>query len=255
MDCSMPGFPVLRYFPEFAQTHVLCVNDAIQPSHPLVPFSSCPQSFPSSGSFVSAGQNIGAAASTSVLPVNIQGWFPLGLTVFIFLYVVQGTLRSLFQHHSSKASVLQRSAFFMVQLSHAYRAIRETIALTIWTFVSKVMSLLLNMLSSKEQVSFNFMAAVTVHSDLGAQEKKICCCFHFLPIYLPWRDGTRYHDLGFWMLNFKPAFSLSSLWWSGSLFPLPFLHIWGYWYFSQQSWFQLVLHPVQHFTWYTLRLS
>ena len=62
-------------------------------------------------------------------------------------------------------------------------AIRETIALIIWTFVNKVMSLLFNMLSSKQQVSFNFMAAVTVHSDLGAQEKKICHCFHFFPIY------------------------------------------------------------------------
>ena len=71
----------------------------------------------------------------------------------------------------------------MVQLSHLYMAIRETIALIIWAFVSKVMSLLFNVLYSKEQVSFNFMAAVTVHSDLGAPKKKICHCFHFFPIY------------------------------------------------------------------------
>ena len=178
-------------------------------SSSVVPFSSCPQSFPAWGSFLSGGQNTEASASTSVLSMNIQGWFPLGLIGF-YLLVVQGTLKSLLQHHSSKASILQCSAFFMVQLSHPYMAIRETIALIIWTFVSKVMSLLFNMLSSKEQVSFNFMGAVTVHSDLGAQEKKICHCFHFFPIYWPWRDGTRYHDLGLWMLNFKPHFSLSS---------------------------------------------
>ena len=64
--------------------------------------------------------------------------------------------------------------------------------------------------SSKEQVSFNFMGAVTVHSDFKAQENEICHCFHFLPIYLTWSDGTRCHDLTFWMLSFKPAFSLSS---------------------------------------------
>ena len=102
------------------------------------------------------------------------------------LLTVQGT----FQHHSSKASVLQRSAFFMTQLSHPYMTTGKTIALTIQTFVSKVMSLLFNTLSvchgfpSKEQASFNFMAGVTVHSDFGAQERKICHCFYFLPFYL-----------------------------------------------------------------------
>ena len=96
------------------------------------------------------------------------------------LFAVQGTLKGLLQHHSSKASILQRSAF-MVQLSHLYMTTRKTIVLTIWTFVSKVMSLLFNTLSRlviaffpKEQVSFNFMAAVTFCSDFGAQENKIC---------------------------------------------------------------------------------
>ena len=85
MNCSMLGFPVLLCLPEFAQVHVHWVSDAIQPSHPLVPFSSCPQSFPASGSFpvswlfISGGQSIGASASASVLPTNIQSWFPLGL--------------------------------------------------------------------------------------------------------------------------------------------------------------------------------
>ena len=91
MDCNRPGFPVLHYFLEFAQTHVHWVDDAIQSSHPVAPFSSCPQSFPASGSFpmsqifTSAGQSIGGSASASVLPMNIQGWFPLGLTGLISL--------------------------------------------------------------------------------------------------------------------------------------------------------------------------
>ena len=88
-------------------------------------FSSCHQSSPKSGSFsmsqpfASGGQSIGVSASASVLPINIQDWFPLGLTGFDLL-AVQGTLKSLFQHHNSKASILWHSAFFMVQLSHLY---------------------------------------------------------------------------------------------------------------------------------------
>ena len=120
-------------------------------SSSVAPFS-CPQSFPASGSFpmswliTSGGQSIGASASASVLPINIQGWFPFRLD-WLDLLAVQGTLNSLLQHHSSKASILQLSAFFMVQLSHLYMTTGKTIALTIWTFVCKVMSLLFNMLS------------------------------------------------------------------------------------------------------------
>ena len=102
------------------------------------------------------------------------------------LLAVQGTLESLLQHHSSKKSILQHSAFFRVQLSHPYMTTGKTIALTRWTFVGKVMSLFFNVLSrffhsfpSKEQVSYNFMAAVTIHSDFGAQENKVCHCVHF----------------------------------------------------------------------------
>ena len=97
-------------------------------------FSFCLQSFPASGSFpmsrllASGGQSIGASAS--VLPVNIQGWFPLRLTGLISL--LSKGLSSLFQHHSSKALILQHSAFFMVQLAHPYTTTGITIALTIW---------------------------------------------------------------------------------------------------------------------------
>ena len=90
-------------------------------------------------------QSIGASASASVLPMNIQDRFPIGWTGWISLQ--SKGLSSLLQHHSSKASILWRSAFFIVQLSHPYIATGKTIALTRWTFVSKVMSLLFNMLS------------------------------------------------------------------------------------------------------------
>ena len=96
------------------------------------------------------------------------------------LFAVQGTLKSLLQHHSSKASVLQCSAFFIVQLSHPYMSTRKIIALTRQTFVGKVMSLLFNMPSRlviaflpKEQVSFNFMAAVIICSDFGAPQNNL----------------------------------------------------------------------------------
>ena len=113
----------------------------------VVPFSSCPQSFPASGSFqmsqlfASGGQSIGVSASTSVLPMNTQDWSPLGWTGWISLQS-KGTLKSLLQHHSSKASILRRSAFFTVQLSHPYMTSGKNIALTRQTFVGKVMSLL-----------------------------------------------------------------------------------------------------------------
>ena len=91
MDCSMPGFPVLHHLPEFAQANVHWVGDAIQPSHPCHPLLLCLQSFSASGSFLmsqlfaSGGQSIRASASTSVIPMNIQSWFPLGLIGVISL--------------------------------------------------------------------------------------------------------------------------------------------------------------------------
>jgi len=125
-------------------------------SSSVVPFSSCLQSFPESGSFpmsqffASGGQSVGASTSASVLPMNIQGWFPLGLTGLILLQS-KGLSRvfsnTLVFSNSSKASVLQHSAFFIAQLSHPYMTTGETTALTIQTFVSKGMSLLFNMLS------------------------------------------------------------------------------------------------------------
>ena len=145
MDGRMPDFPVHHQHPDLAQTHVNWVGDAIELSSSVVPFSYYFQSFPESGSFsmsqffASGGQSIGVSAW--VLPMNIQDWFPLGWTGWISLQ--SKGLSSLLQRHSSKASILCRSAFFIVQLSHPYMTIGKTIALTRRTFVGKVMSLLL----------------------------------------------------------------------------------------------------------------
>ena len=95
--------------------------------------------------FTSGGQSIGVSASASVLPMNIQDWFPLGWTGLISLH--SNGLSSLLQHHSSKTSILRHSAFFIVQLSHPYMTIGKTTALTRQTFVGKVMSLIFDMLS------------------------------------------------------------------------------------------------------------
>jgi len=148
MNHSMPGLPVC---PEFTQTHVHRVSDAIQPSHPLsspsppAPNPSQHQSFPMSQLFTWGGQSTGVSASASILPMNTQDWPPLWWTSWIS-FQSKGLSRVL-QHHSSKASILWRSAFFTVQLSHPYMTTGKTIALTRWTFVGKVTSLLSNLLS------------------------------------------------------------------------------------------------------------
>ena len=154
MNCSTPGLPVHHQLPEFTQTHVHRVGDAIQPSHPLlilIPFSSCPQSltasesFPMSQLFAWGGQSIGVSALASVLQMNTRT--DLFRMDWLDLLAVQGTLKSLLQHHSSKASILWHSDFFTVQLSHPYMTTGKNIALTRRTFVGKVMPLLFNMLS------------------------------------------------------------------------------------------------------------
>ena len=144
MDCSTPGLPVhhetSRVYPNSCPK--LWCHPTISSS--VVLLSSCVQSFPASRSFqmsqlfTSGDQNIGVSASTSVLPMNTQDWSPLGR---LDVLAVQGTLKSLLQHNS-KASVLLHSAFFIVQLSYPYVTTGKTIALTRWTFVVKVMSLL-----------------------------------------------------------------------------------------------------------------
>ena len=148
MNCSTPGLPDHHQLPEFTQTHVHWVGDAIQPPHPLLsPFRL--QSFPAWGSFqmsqffTSGGQTIGVSASASILPVNIQDWFPLGLTGLISL-LSKGLLRVF------SSATVQKHQFFGTQISlwsNSYMTTGKTTALTTQAFVSKVISLLFNMLS------------------------------------------------------------------------------------------------------------
>ena len=198
-------------------------------SSSVVTFSSCLQSFPASGSFqmsqffASGGQSIGVSASASVLPVNIQDWFPLEWT------------ESLLQHHSSKASILQPSAFFIVQLSHPYMTTGKTVALTRWTFVGKVMSFLFNMLS-RLVITFLprskclFISWLQSPSTVILEPPKMrpatvslflhlfCHCFTVSPSICHEVMGPDAMIFVFWMLSFKPPFSLSSFTFIKSLF-------------------------------------
>ena len=152
MHCSMPGSPVHHQLLELAQTHVHRVGGAIQPSHPLS--SPSPPAFNFSQNQVFSNESVLCirwpkywSFSFSISPSNeYSGLISFRMNWFDLL-AVQGALKSLLQQHSSKASILRHSALFIVQLSHPYVTTGKTIALTRWTFVGKVMSLLLNMLS------------------------------------------------------------------------------------------------------------
>ena len=143
MDCSLPGLPVHPQLLEFTQTNVHHVSDAIQPSHPLCPFLLPPTIFPS----------IRVFSNESVLHIRWPKYWSFSFNIspsneysglisfrmdWLDLLAVQGSLESLLQHHSSKASIHQCSAFFIVRLSHPYMTTGETIALTRWSFVGKV---------------------------------------------------------------------------------------------------------------------
>ena len=146
--------------------------------------------------FFTPGQSIGVSASTSVFLMNIQDWFRLGWTGWISL-----KSKGL---PSSKSSILQFSAFFIVQLSHPYMTTGKTIALTRRTFVGKVMSLLFNMLSRlvitfiprSKHLLISWLQSPSAMI-LEPPKNKVSHCFHCFPIYLPWSDGTRCHDLCF----------------------------------------------------------
>ena len=152
MDCNTPGFPIHHQLPKLAQMHIHFIGDAIPPSHPL--------SYPSPAFNLSQHQGLFQwvqwvlhirwpkywSFSFSISPSNEHSGLISFRIDWLDLLAVQGTLKSLLQHHSSKASILQCSAFFMVQLSHPYMTIGKTITLTIRAFVGKVKSLLFNML-------------------------------------------------------------------------------------------------------------
>ena len=207
MDCSTPGLPVHHQFLQFAQTHVHWVSNAI---HLILcrPLLFPPSVFPSIRVFSNKSPlHIRWpkywSFSFNISPSNEY----LGLISFrmdwLDILAVQGILKSLFQHHSSKASILQSSAFFIVQLSHPCLTIGKTIALTRRTFVGKVMSLLFNMLS-RLVIAFLPGSKCLLISWLQSPSavileppKIVCHCFHCFPMYLQWSDGTGCHDLSF----------------------------------------------------------
>ena len=181
--------------PKLAQTHVHRVSDAIQPPHPL--------SSPSPPVF-NLLQHQGNESVLhirwpkywsyifSISPSNEYSGLISFRTDWLNLLAVQGTLKSLLQHHSSKALVLQCSAFFIVQLSHPYMTTGKTIALTRWAFVGKVMSLIFNMLSRlvitflprSKHLLISWLQSLSAVI-LEPLKNKVCHCFHCFPIYLP----------------------------------------------------------------------
>ena len=194
----------------------LMFTESVMPSNHLIlfrPLLLLPSIFPrirvfSNESFLLITRPKYWSFSFSISPSNDYS----GLISFridrLDLLAVQVILKSLLQHHSAKATVLWCSAFSMAQLSHPYMTTGKTIALTIGTFVGKVMSLLFKMLY-RSIIAFlprnkwlNFMAEVSNCSDFGAQENKGCSCFHCFPIYLPRSDGTGCRDLRFLNVEF-----------------------------------------------------
>ena len=191
-------------------------------SSSVVPFCSFPESLPASGPFpisqlfTRGGQSIGVSASASVLPLNTQYWSPFKMD-WLDLLAVPGTLKSLLQHHSSKASILWHSAFITVQLSHSYTTTGKIIALTRWTFVGKVMSLLFNMLSRlviiflprSKHLLISWLQSPSAMI-LEPPKIKSANVFTVSPSICHEVMGLNPIILVFWMLSFKPTFSLSS---------------------------------------------
>ena len=148
MDCSIPGFPVHHQLLELVQTHVHQVGNAIQPSHPLLSllllsiFPSI-RVFSNESVFKSGGQSIGSFSFNISPSSEYSGLISFRIDWFDFL-AIQGTLKSLLQHHGWKTPILQHSAFFMVQFSHPYMTTGEIIALIKQIFVGKVICVLFN---------------------------------------------------------------------------------------------------------------
>ena len=203
--------------------------------------------------------------SLSISPSNEYLGLISFMTDWLHLLAAQGTLKSLLQHYSSKASLLWCSIFFMIQLSHPYMTSGKTVALTRQTFV---MSLLFNM-PSRLIIAFLPRSKCLLISWLQSpsavilEPKKIKSVT--ISIFSPWSDGIRCHDLHFlnfecWVLSqlFHSSFTfIKRLFSSSSLSAIGWchLHIWGYWYSFWKSWFQLVLHPAWYFARCILHIS
>ena len=203
MNCSTPGLPVHHQLPELTQTHVHQLGDAIQPSHPLsspsppAPNTSQNQGFSNESTLHMRWPKYWSF-SFSISPSNEHPELISLRTDWLDLLAVQGTLKSLLQPHSLKASILRCSAFLTVQLSHPYMTTRKTIALTRWTLVGKVMSLLLNMLSRlviiflpRSQFSSVIQSCLTLCNPMN-------CSTPGLPVHhqLPEFTQTHVHRVG-----------------------------------------------------------
>ena len=214
MNRSTPGLPVHHQLLEFTQTHVHRVGDAIQPSHPLSsPFPPAPNPSQHQSLFQWVNSSHEVA---KVLEFQHQSFQWIFRTDFLWDWLVGSPCSPRDSQESSPTprfnSINSSALSFLygptLTSIHDYW---KTIALTRWTFVGKVMSMLFNMLSrlvrvflprSKSSKSFNFMAGVTICSDFGAPQNKVCHCFHCFPMYSPWSNGTRCHDLSFLNVEF-----------------------------------------------------
>ena len=213
MDCSTSGFPVHQQLPKFTQTHVQWVSDAIQPSHYLLSPSHPACKFISIGVFFNESALCIRwpkywSFSFNISPSNEYSVLISFRIDRLDLLAVQGTLKSLFKHHSSKASVLWHSAFFIVQITHPYMTTGKTIALTRQNFVGKIMSLLFSMLF-RLIIAFLLMNKNLLISWLKSPSavllepnKIVCHYFDCFPMYFPWSDVTRYYDLSFLNVEF-----------------------------------------------------
>ena len=181
--------------------------------------------------FASGGQSLGVSASTSVFPMNTQDWSPLGWTGWIS-FQSKGLSRVLSNTTVQKHQFFSTQLSYTVQLSHPNMTTGKTIALTRWTFVGKVMSLLFNtpsrlviaFLARSKRLLISWLQSTSTVI-LGPPKNKVCHCFHCFPIYLSWSGGTRCHDLSFLNGEFQANFFHSSFSPSsrGSLVPLHFL--------------------------------
>ena len=225
MDCSKPGLPVHHELLEFTQTHVHWVGDNhLTISLSVAPFSSHLQSFPASWWLFSDESVLFIrwlkywSFSFIIRPSNEYSGLISFRIDWLDLLAVQGTFKSLLQHHSSKASILCCSSFFILQLSHPYMTTGKTIALTRWTFVGKVIFLFFNMLSRlvitflarSKHLLISWLQSLSA-AILEPPKNKVSHCFNCFPIYLLWSGGTRYHDLRFLIVEFE-ALRKSPLW-------------------------------------------
>ena len=235
MDCSTPDFPVLHHLPGSAQIHLHWVDDAIQPFHPLLspspPALNLPQHhglFQWVSSLHQMVKSIEASVSASVLPMNIQSWFPLRCTGLIFL-LSKGLSRVFSSTTVWRHQFFRHSAFFIVQLSHPYMTTGKTTVLTTWTFVGKVMSLLLNMrprfvIAILPRSTHLLVLWLQSPSTVILESKKINLSPVLLFLYLFKVMAVDTIILVFWMLSFKSTFSLTSFTFiKSSLVPFCFL--------------------------------